>query len=94
VKYTPGSLRRNFQRAIDRKQLLAAETLARQSEPPSIAYAFALCLLIAAGACRRIARNPTATGGKQYLYRDSGRHTLAAWHSDLESLVMPHSRLA
>jgi hypothetical protein len=42
-----GSLRGNFQRAIDRRQLLAAEAAARQLAPLSLADALALTLLIA-----------------------------------------------
>src|SRR5204863_6661688 len=42
-----GSLRGNFQRAIDRRQLLAAEGAARQLEALSVADALALLLLLA-----------------------------------------------
>jgi hypothetical protein len=42
-----GSLRGNFQRAIDRRQLFNAEIAARQLAPLSIADALALALLIA-----------------------------------------------
>lgn len=41
-----GSLRGNFQRAIDRRQLAYAEALARQLEPLSVADALAFLLLL------------------------------------------------
>src|SRR5262245_50342756 len=51
-----GSLRGNFQRAIDRRQLVYAEALARQLEPLSVSDALAFLLLLAEHEPRRFDR--------------------------------------